>query len=168
MPTLFFPNEVQEEIRWCWAAIATGVAQHFSNASPWSQCLVAIQTLGNNDCCGDGADTTCNVPASLADSLTVTGNLRDNPLNRPLLWTELMGEIDNNNPVGCFIRWSNGQGGHVVAIHGYSPAAENGGVDLLEVWDPLPQYGQSIIPFSTLVHSYRGIGQWTRSYLTQP
>ena len=72
-------------------------------------------------------------------------------------------EIDNDDPMGARIQWTQG-GGHFVSIYGYddSDAAKF----LLVIGDPW--YGVSIVAIDQFTKNYLGMGSWTHSYLTKP
>ena len=74
---------------------------------------------------------------------------------------EVRRQIDQERPVGIFIRWTPTDG-HFASICGYSDSPE--GTEFV-VADP--RYGnRSVLASDLLEGRYRGAGTWTELYLT--
>ena len=144
---------------WCWAAVAMSIARFYRPESAITQCWIANRTLGRSDCCFDGPDTEpCNVQAALSDALRVVDHYVD---QRAADVAEVRRQIDQERPVGIFIRWSPTDG-HFASICGYSDSPR--GTEFV-VADP--RYGnRSVLATELLDGYYRGAGKWTDLYLT--
>jgi hypothetical protein len=163
-PTRMLPSYVtyfQRRSLWCWAAVAMTIARYYRpNADDITQCWIANRTLGRGDCCFDGADNgSCNVQASLGEALRVVGHYADQLDADP---AEVCRQIDQDRPVGIFIRWS-AMDGHFASICGYGETPLG-----LEFVVADPRYGnRSVLAAELLDGNYRGSGTWTDLYLTR-
>jgi hypothetical protein len=171
-----FQMERQSKDKWCWAAVSASIERHFLPNSTWTQCRVArslaakkkltdisgIAIPVNANCCGD--PDVCNQAAGLDDALRAVGRLKSF-VSRPLTFTEVRSEIDDNCPVGVRIGWPD-RGGHFVAIHGYYESSNS---QVVHVSDP--QFGPSSLYYEHFKSCYQfwndGGGFWTDSYLIQ-
>jgi hypothetical protein len=144
---------------WCWAAVAVSVARYYNPRSTVTQCQVASLTLGQQDCCSAGAETTrCDVRTSLNTALRVVRRYGGYGPADPDLARQL---IDRGEPVGIFVRWTP-TAGHFAALCGYSVSAS--GTEFV-VADP--KYGDRPVLASELLSGrYRGFGTWTHLYRT--
>jgi hypothetical protein len=159
--TLTFAMQSQQQLNWCWAAVAVSVAQFYLPASPWSQqCDVAGHEL-TKSCCPPGSNAACDIPWYLDLALQRVGHLNTWAAG-PVPAATIQGEIDADRPLGTRIAWNTG-GGHFVVLSGYSsPAAGH----FVTVEDPF--WGQSILPLAMFQTAYQGTGSWSHAYLTQP
>ena len=155
--------EQQEMDKWCWAAVSVSVDRYFAPGSASTQCRVAAQVLGI-DQCYDNCDA-CNSAQRLEDGLQAVGR-PPQKLTNPVTFDEIQRQIDAHLPVCVRIGWFSG-GGHFVVITGYRET--EWGEQLVEVADPL--FPDSTIPYDILVSAYQnaevpqGGGQWTHTYL---
>lgn len=147
---------LQLQRNWCWAAVATGVANFFNIASGWSQCRVASKALTPNDCCAHPGSQGCNVPYFLNLALTVVGHYVAYSGVEPMATIQL--EIDAGRPVGARIGWAGG-GGHFMVIAGYDLVN-----DSFLILDPI--YGSNIVPRVTFETAYQGSGSWSNTFYT--
>jgi len=163
--TLPFPMETQNSEEWCWAAVSVSVARFYDSMSPWSQCSLVNAELGLETCCSNENSEDCNQPWYLENGLDRVGHL-SSKVEASLSFDDLIQEIDNNRPVGCWIAWPDGTG-HFVVLNGYwkdfgvEPATE-----YVAVRDP--KYGKADYPYLRFLTAYRKVGNWSLSYLTQP
>ncbi|HVT60638.1 MAG TPA: hypothetical protein VHR45_19850 [Thermoanaerobaculia bacterium] len=114
--------------KWCWAAVAVGVAQTYDGMRHLCQCEVAIRVVGG-DCC-QGIDPNvceddntsiknCNQAAALEDALAATGNgVKNGVQSPPLVFADLQKEIDTGRIV-CFREKGVLKEGHFVYAVGY-------------------------------------------------
>lgn len=156
---LAFNMQAQTQSNWCWAATATSVSHFYWFISSWTQCRVANDELGHNDCCNNPVPSACNVPWYLDRALTRTNNFVS--VTRPASFQQIRDEIDAGRPVGARIGWSGG-GGHFMVIYGYSLVA---GVEYFDIDDPI--YGKSHLTVSDFSSNYQGSGTWTDTYFTK-
>ena len=61
---LNFTVPAQTESNWCWAAVSTGVAHYYDNASTVTQCQVVNAQTGRTDCCTNPAPRVATSPAT--------------------------------------------------------------------------------------------------------
>jgi hypothetical protein len=162
-PTRMLPSYVtyfQRRTLWCWAAVAMSIARFYRpDANEITQCRIVNRTLGRSDCCFDGPGTEpCNVQARLSDALRTVGHYA---AQQEADVADACREIDQNRPVGIFIRWSSADG-HFASICGYGDTPM--GIEFV-VADP--RYGnRSVLASELLDGRYRGAGVWTDLYLT--
>jgi hypothetical protein len=152
-----FTMQHQQQDQWCWSAVATSVKRFFTPATPWTQCILVNQALGEDTCCIDGSTDQCNQPWHLDRALQIVASFRAAILGKSPLAT-VQAEVNACRPLGIRIGW-NGGGGHVVATFGYA------GTDIY-IGDPW--YGDSVVDYAQFPASYQGGGTWTNSYFTQP
>ena len=162
-PTHMLPSYVtyfQRRTFWCWATVAVSVARFYRpDADDVTQCRIVGRTLDRSDCCFDGADAEpCNVQGRLSDALRTVGHYAGQGTADV---SEARRQIDQEQPVGIFIRWSPTDG-HFASICGYSDSPF--GTEFV-VADP--RYGnRSVLATELLNGYYRGAGRWTDLYLT--
>jgi hypothetical protein len=157
---MYFSMQHQQQTNWCWAATATSVALFYKPGSGWTQCGVANQELGRNDCCGAGASGACNVPGYLDQALSIVGHL-DHWVGGIASVAQVETEVTFARPLGIRVAWSGG-GAHFLCIMGHYNA---GGIDWITVDDPI--YGRSNVNYTTLQTKYQGTGSWTHTYYTK-
>jgi len=155
---LDFHMQYQQQRNWCWAAVATSVAQFYDPASAWTQCALANGELGRDDCCGPGASGPCNVYGYLDSSLDRVGRL-DHWSPGTATFAQSQAETDGGRPLGVRTAWSGG-GSHFLCIIGYQ-IIDN----MLAVDDPF--FGRSDVDYATFAGSYQGSGKWTDTYYTR-
>jgi Peptidase_C39 like family len=155
--------EIQHQLQenWCWAAVTSSVARFFDASSPWKQCAIVNELLGQPSlCCGaNGSGMNCNKPWYLDKALERLNNLNSFGSGAGTL-AQLQAEIDSGRPIGVRIGW-NAFSGHFVVIDGYS-ANDNGYVNVRDPW-----FGDSTCEYQEFVERYRGTGAWTHSYWTK-
>jgi hypothetical protein len=151
--------EPSAQTEWCWAAVSASVARFYSPASPWTQCAIVNQELGQSVCCSEGSSSACNQPHVLVAALGLVQHHRRD-FAGPLAFADIVAEIEAGRPVGVCIDWKGG-GGHFVTVAGYD---RNG--EMIQVKDPL--FGNSQVPLATFPAGYQGGGTWSWTYLTRP
>lgn len=155
---LAFTMQLQQQPKWCWAAVATSVALHSKSFPNWTQCQVAGRTLGQN-CCGPAAVNPCNKAFYLDRALQAVGHFAGMSTG-PVGIGALGAQLTTNRPVGARIQWSGG-GGHFLAFAGLLLGSQ----PYIGVADPL--YGASDVALSVLGGRYQGIGTWNATYLVR-
>jgi hypothetical protein len=159
---LSYVTYFQRRTFWCWAAVAMSIARFYKpDAESVTQCRIVNSTLGRSDCCFDGADSgSCNVQARLSDALQSVGHYGG---QQEADVAEACSQIDQQRPVGIFIRWSPADG-HFASICGYGETPLG-----LEFVVADPRYGnRAVLASDLLSRRYRGSGTWTDLYLTSP
>jgi hypothetical protein len=159
--TLNFQIEQQAQTLWCWLAVAVSVAHFYNQGIFLSQCGLANDLLHTNICCSNGA--ACNQMGRLDLALAQNHNLLPPIKAAAATFGEVSQMINNNRPLGCGIRWSNGLA-HFVTIYGFS--RDFNGAEWVAVADPM--YGYFDLPYQTFGLNYRGSGRWVFSYATKP
>jgi Papain-like cysteine protease AvrRpt2 len=153
----------QLQARWCWAAVAEGVARCYSRATTWTQCHIANAELGRSICCFALIHQPCNRRGRLGSALRQVGHLRQSPKAGQASFTEIQNEVAAQQPTGVAIAWRGG-GAHFIAIRGYAIDDQN--VNWVELEDPDPIVGNITVRYSELVANYRGQGDWSHMYAT--
>ncbi len=69
-----FLMERQDQTKWCWAATAVSIKQHYSGVTH-PQCFLVSDVFGMPQCCDDPIPAVCNKTGSLAAGLTQLGHL---------------------------------------------------------------------------------------------
>ena len=156
---LAFNMQAQTQTQWCWAATSTSVSRFYSIFSPWTQCKVASQAMGET-CCATPVPGPCNQPWYLNLALDITGNFVSYQ-GGTITWSQIRDELDKGLVVGARIGWSGG-GGHFMVIHGVS---KQGATEYLHIDDPI--YGKSTLTYQTFATNYQGSGTWTHTYFTK-
>lgn len=154
-----FSMQAQTQSNWCWAATATSVSRYYSFLSPWTQCKVASQELGET-CCTTPVPGACNVPWYLDRALTRTNNFVSFQ-GGTVPWSTVKSELQKGLVVGTRIGW-NGGGGHFMVLHGVSSI---GVTEFLHIDDPI--YGNSVLTYQQFATNYQGSGTWTHTYFTK-
>ncbi len=156
---LSFNMESQTQSNWCWAATSTSISKFYSFLSPWTQCKVATDELGN-PCCTSPVPSACNIPWYLDRALDRTNNFVSIQ-SGTITWDNIKQELENGLVLGARIGWSGG-GGHFMVIHGVT---KSGGVEYLHIDDPI--YGKSTLTYNQFATSYQNSGTWTHTYFTK-
>ena len=147
------PFHAQHTPVWCWAATIAMVSEYVTG-NPADDCDV----LSAYDRALNGAGQCCNYPQSclrtggIHEMKNIMGRLYGMSGYhhvRPLSYSELKREIDNDRPFIAALRTQ--QSGHVVVVTGYSSPNN---VILL---DPLS--GRHVTPYSTLIANFQ-LGYW--------
>lgn len=156
---LNFTMQQQTQSQWCWAATSTSVSKFYSWLSPWTQCKVASEAMGES-CCVTPVPGACNQPWFLNLALEITENFVSYQ-GGTISWADIKSQLDAGLVVGARIGW-NGGGGHFMVIHGVSRQA---GIEFLHIDDPI--YGKSTLTYQTFATNYQGSGTWTHTYFTK-
>jgi hypothetical protein len=154
-----FTMQRQAQSEWCWAANSVSIAAFYDPKSPWTQCALVCDQLGQKDCCTDGSSAACNQAYYLSNALERVGHAGRNFADRPPL-PAIAAEIDGGRPLGLCIDWTGG-GGHFVTVDGCDE-----GAGMIDVQDSL--FGHSYVPDETFPAQYQGGGTWSWTYLTCP
>jgi Papain-like cysteine protease AvrRpt2 len=154
-----FNMQAQTQSNWCWAATSTSVSRYYSAFSPWTQCKVASDELGQT-CCTPPVPGACNVPWYLDRALTRTNNFVSIQ-SGTVTWNTVKSELEKGLVVGTRIGW-NGGGGHFMVLHGVSSI---GITNYLHIDDPI--YGKSVLTYQQFATNYQGSGSWTHTYFTK-
>jgi hypothetical protein len=150
--------------RWCWAAVAVGVANFYGDYSK-DQCVTASLAFHEppKTCCPNGGNCP-NTTQYLSDILGIHHDgLAQKAVDRTLSFVK--SRIDAHHPVP--IRMKNDRDeGHYMVIAGYCVNA------LLEervaLWDPRYVFSRPIhCPLQTLLTGYDAGWTWDYSYLTK-
>jgi Papain-like cysteine protease AvrRpt2 len=149
----------QRRSNWCWAAVAVSVTRFYDPRSTVTQCEIANQVLGRDDCCiGGTGPERCNVQTTLSAGLASVGRDFGREPADPDVARRLLAQ---QQPVGIFIRWSP-TAGHFAALIGFT--ASPAGAEFV-VADP--KYGNRLVLEAELLGGqYRGSGAWTNLYRT--
>lgn len=178
-----FNLQIQQQDKWCWAAVTASFLNHLNPAGRWNQCQVVKKVLGKEasadapattrklpvDCCQDGGNADCNRTYKLSQALQEMG-LLDSFETRPLTLTELRRRISEGVPLAIRIGWRDENGklsnrGHFITITAVGPEDPRGEeFTWIRVADPTDKVA-SYIPYETLKNNYKGEGKWTHSYM---
>ena len=157
----------QQQLNWCWAAVAQTVAHYFFPLTPLTQCRIASKYLNQgNSCCEDGSGDACDQVADLnavLDKLneSLHPKMHKTAYARALTFDEVRAAIDSAAPICVRIEWSGG-GGHFVMITGYSISGTEPRF-WLDVSDPF--FPDTVLPFDFFSSQYYSVGHWTHSYV---
>lgn len=154
-----FTMEPQTQSNWCWAATSKSVSHYYSIFSPWTQCKVASDELGNT-CCHSPVPGACNISWYLNSALTRTHNFVSIQ-GGTISWSEVKQQLEAGLVVCARIGW-NGGGGHFMTIHGVSSVLLT---KYLHIDDPI--YGKSVLTYDQFATNYQGSGTWTHTYFTK-
>jgi hypothetical protein len=163
--------ERQQQMDWCWAAVAVAVYQ-FMNAGGTkdiTQGSLASQVLAFEGQIAQGTNCQespglCDFSAALDDALNETGDLlaKGSLVRQYLYFNSLTGWIDQHTPVAARILWF-GCGAHFIVLYGYRTF--DTGEQFVFVHDPL--YGPSFQTYDGLVNYYPPGGVWQDTYLVK-
>src|SRR5438270_7192657 len=115
-----FEIETQQQLNWCWAAVAATVSRYFSPHQALEQCQIASRVLKVADGCAN--PSSCDFPETLDDALAAVDALAPGSLNRqrvqapPRDFKTVKLAIDSGRPVCVQIEWFGGRGGHYVML----------------------------------------------------
>lgn len=159
-------QQKQQQTNWCWAAVTASLCVFYSRFT--TQCLVVgrfFQGKNSRSCCEAPGDSACN-QVQLTELALTSFKLLKEPIDAPISFTRVRGQIDLGRPVSCSIRWPSG-GGHAVIIDGYiQGSAEEG--DFVSVQDPGLSADAVCMIYSAFRSAYRGNGAWKLTCLTKP
>ena len=156
---------------WCWAAASQAIHRRYEPDNSRSQCDIATATLGQYEpnppgpCCeGEPRNGPCDQSYYLDRALTVLHHFDRYEVGAMGL-AHLIGELQNDRPVGIRIRWGTGPDAHFVIAGGVVPGPE----PTVLIHDPAEAQGDepSEVPIGTLVNGYKSAGSWTHSFLTR-
>lgn len=134
-----FTNHRQENLSWCWAAVASNVYNSFGPTDAKSQCDVARLVKQG-----------CAVPqlGDLGNALTALGISSPPETQRVKFFETILNQLGQHAPVGAEIGFADGPH-HFVAIVGADDV-------LKHVWiaDPFPGGDAVEVPFDVFCDSY--------------
>jgi Papain-like cysteine protease AvrRpt2 len=152
----------QKKDQWCWAAVASSVANYYHPGSGCTQCEVASKKF-KVDCSSDKTGI-CDKMLELDEALALTGNLKES-ISAVLDTDKITAELQKKHPVCIRVYWREDSGGHFLVITGVYQDSSDGS-DHLILSDPI--YNDSDCLKSKLVNGfYQHQGQWTDTYLTE-
>lgn len=172
-----FNLQMQQQTKWCWAAVTASLLSFFNAQDATKQCQVVKQFFGQPqngesaeaDCCQSGLAEVCNKTFKLSQALESI-NLLEACESRPLTIKELRRRIGHGVPLPIRIGWRDRTGklsnsGHFVMITAVGPDDPRGDdFTWVRVADPKDKVA-SYLAYGALKDSYKGQGQWTHSYL---
>jgi hypothetical protein len=162
LQTIAFDVERQLQLLWCWAAVATSVANYYAGASVASQCDVANGVLHKQGCCPPGADPGCNVDGALNEALDKVGHMNPAGWENVLGFNDLLNELISSRPPCLRVQWTSNHAGHFVGV-----CAMDAGAQELVITDPLGETNH--VTWHGLLHGgYRSDGTYTHTYRTVP
>lgn len=165
-----FTIQVQQQTRWCWAAVTASVADYFAargGPPAPAQCELATQLL-HFPCCVVPLPPPPppywrgNMPYLLSAALGAAGHLA-NAVSKAVDFPAIKQEIVNSKPVCCRIYWDDDPNGHYVVIMGCHDDGHEQDVVVLDPSDTAPHEGS--FPFDEF-KSFGG-GSWDNTCFTQ-
>jgi hypothetical protein len=146
----------QERNRWCWAAVAAGVAAHLHGITQVPQCQLAATVLGISDCCAN--PLSGNVEESVATALNALNVPARMESSAGLGFAAVSNElIQRRLPIAARMVDTTSGLAHFVLLIGCDPDA--GTVVAADPWGTVgtaaPRYR---MPFHTFRNSYGGWG----------
>jgi hypothetical protein len=151
----------QQLLRWCWAAIASGLAKFYHNKTV-RQHEVAAMVLGFD--CGDyitddALKERCNVNFKLDAALKAVQCYSHWSIGKPM-FERVQFEISCGRPVCCRINWYTGDA-HYAVINGFDSQTRE-----IYIQDTLT--GDRKMEFDRFPEKYtRSGGAWTETYWTK-
>jgi len=184
-----FKLQMQQQTKWCWAAVTTSLLGFFGTDSSLTQCQVVRKCFDQNgqqaqavntdsaatrklvmDCCQSGNVEVCNKTFKLSQALETMGIL-ESCETRALTLSEMRQQISAGVPIGVRIGWRNREGklsgsGHFVTVTAIVGPDDPRGDDFtwVRVADPNDKVA-SYITYGALKSNYKCQGQWTHTYL---
>jgi len=151
----------QEQDNWCWCAVTVGISRFFDQTFSLSQCETAAQVLPIADACNRPGDDDVDRMFDL-DKALQTFNHFDHVIEQPLAFEDVEREILAQRPVGVQILFQDSGVMHFTIIRGCRRLEAD---RLLLIDDP--QFDESEFAYERFKKSYRGDGEWIRSYITR-
>lgn len=183
-----FKLQMQQQTKWCWAAVTTSLLSFFGSESALTQCQVVRKCFDQNgqqaqaantdsaatrklvmDCCQSGNVEACNKTFKLSQALEMMGILETYE-NRALTLVEMREQISRGVPLAIRIGWRDREGklsssGHFVTVTAVGPDDPRGEDQTwIRVADPNDKVA-SYITYGALKNNYKCQGQWTHTYL---
>lgn len=134
---LDFHIQAQEQGNWCWAAVATSVANFYDGTSR-RQCDLVNQRRSLTTCCSEpdaSDDKLCNQADDTAAALADVGH-HAGTSDLALTFLRVQGEIMQDRLIGVRIEWAGQTVGHAVVLDGYY--VTDGGDQYVVGDDPSP------------------------------
>jgi hypothetical protein len=172
-----FNLQMQQQTKWCWAAVTTSLLSFFYSDTSTTQCQVVRKCFGqqqssaeaNGDCCQSGNSEVCNKTFKLSQALEAMGVL-ESYVNGALPLKEIRRQISAGVPLAVRIGWRDRNGnlsnsGHFVTLTAVGPDDPRGDdYAWVRVADPNDKVA-SYTTYGTLKNNYKCQGQWTHTYL---
>jgi hypothetical protein len=170
--TLDFFAQEQEQINWCWAAVATSVGLFYGTGN-WTQCdIVTEQTNsildpeGNHDCCDTPILSTCNQYGYLNVALQQVQAFQQFTSGKPSA-DLIFSRLSERREVVCVrVNWFGGTTTHFTTVNGITDPSSGGDI-YLTVSDTLSEWGTTTILYSEFPQQYKSGGSWTDTYWTK-
>jgi hypothetical protein len=121
----------QETNNWCWAATTQMITTHLGHGV--TQCDLANQRFGRNDCCTAGCpkNAACNMPGW---TMFTEAGFTTQVTSTPLPWSRVTRELAcSKRPMSYAYGPQSGGVGHVVVVSGYR---DLGAIKYLAISDP--------------------------------
>ena len=172
-----FNLQMQQQTKWCWAAVTTSLLSFFYSDTSLTQCQVVRKCFGQQqngaeagaDCCQSGYSELCNKTFKLSQALETMGIL-ESYANSVLTLKEIRRQISEGVPLAIRIGWRDRNGnlsssGHFVMLTAVGPDDPRGDDHAwVRVADPKDKVA-SYTTYGTLKSNYKCQGQWTHTYL---
>ena len=172
-----FNLQMQQQTKWCWAAVTTSVLSFLDSDTSLTQCQVVRKCFGQPqndaetgaDCCQSGNSEVCNKTFKLSQALETMGIL-ESYVNSTLTLNEIRRQISAGVPLAIRIGWRDRNGnlsnsGHFVMLTAVGPDDPRGeNHSWVRVADPKDKVA-SYTTYGTLKNNYKCQGQWTHTYL---
>jgi papain like cysteine protease AvrRpt2 len=145
----------QDSRFWCWAAVATGIADFYGNAM-LQQHLVAAGVLGRSCQPRGAAPPNCDCAGSLESALCYTDNLAGATIPGTVSLATIISAIDAGRPVCA--RIADHSTGHFAVITGYGASSH---LHIDDPWlkDQFPSYAHFVKGYCNY--------KWTATYMTK-
>ena len=161
---LYFPEVIQEQTEWCWAAVSKSILNYYN--FPISQCEIAEYARQTSDWHNYGVTNCCQNPSlgcnywnynwgqrgSIKDILVHFGNIQNNGSNSFFTKSAISREISAGRPF--VIRWERPSGGHFIVGHGIDD-------DFIYYMDPWFGEGLHIGTYNRVCND--GYNRWTHT-----
>jgi len=186
-----FNLQMQQQTKWCWAAVTTSLLSFFYSDASLTQCQVVRKCFGEQqngaeagadgaeagadgaeagaDCCQSGNSEVCNKTFKLSQALEAMGIL-ESYVNSALPLKEIRRQISAGVPLAIRIGWRDRNGnlsssGHFVMLTAVGPDDPRGDDHAwVRVADPKDKVA-SYTTYETLKNNYKCQGQWTHTYV---
>jgi hypothetical protein len=172
-----FNLQMQQQTKWCWAAVTTSLLRFFYSDMSLTQCQVVRKCFGQQqnsdesgaDCCQSGDSELCNKTFKLSQALEAMGIL-ESYVDSALPLKEIRRQISAGVPLAIRIGWRDRNGnlsnsGHFVMLTAVGPDDPRGDDHAwVRVADPKDKVA-SYTTYETLKNNYKCQGQWTHTYL---